>query len=202
MADALDRVVVAVGQGDQGFESVVDLALRHNPVGPRGVVTGLGLQDVGLVRKPHIETLVGLVQLAFERGFFRFGRCQVVLSTQDGEIVLGTLQDQVLLCGRQLQRSLFVDGLGGLQLEPAIGAKDRLSQGRRPGITAAVGGNRWIVDFGPGIQHLGTGREIWQQAGTGLGYHFLLCAIVGAGGGEVGVVVHGLLVNADQIGFR
>ncbi|MNJ55093.1 hypothetical protein D3C77_505670 [compost metagenome] len=202
VADALDRVVVAVGQGDQCFERVIDLALRDDPVGPGRVVTGLGLQDVGLVRKADIETFIGLVQLTLESGFFGFGRGQVVLGAQHREIVLGSLQDQVLLSGRQLQRRLFVDRFGSLQLEPAIGTEHRLGQGCRPGIAAAVGGSRWFIELGPGALHLGTGRKVWQQAGTGLRYHFLLRAVVGAGCGEVGVVVHSLLVDADQIGFR
>ncbi|MNZ61086.1 hypothetical protein D3C78_791710 [compost metagenome] len=132
VADALDRVVVAVGQGDQCFERVIDLALRDDPVGPGRVVTGLGLQDVGLVRKADIETFIGLVQLTLESGFFGFGRGQVVLGAQHREIVLGSLQDQVLLSGRQLQRRLFVDRFGSLQLEPAIGTEHRLGQGCRP----------------------------------------------------------------------
>jgi hypothetical protein len=38
------------------------------------------------------------------------------------------LQDQVLLGGRELQRGLLVDVLGGLELEPAIGTEQRLRQ--------------------------------------------------------------------------
>jgi hypothetical protein len=78
--DALDRVVLTVGQGDQRFEGIVHLALRDDPVGPRGVVAGLGLQHVGLVRQADIEALVGLVELALERGFLGLGRGQVVLA--------------------------------------------------------------------------------------------------------------------------
>ena len=47
--DALDRVVLAVGQGDQRFERVVHLALGQDAIGPGGVVAGLGLQHIGLV---------------------------------------------------------------------------------------------------------------------------------------------------------
>ncbi|MNG03191.1 hypothetical protein D3C84_862600 [compost metagenome] len=41
MADAPDRVVLAVGQGDQCFKGVVHLALRNDAVGASGVVAGL-----------------------------------------------------------------------------------------------------------------------------------------------------------------
>ncbi|MNE25595.1 hypothetical protein D3C80_1189280 [compost metagenome] len=89
--DALDRVVVAVGQGDQRLEGVVDLALGNDAVGPGGVVAGLGLQHVGLVREANVKALVGLVELALERRFFGLGRGQGVLGTQHGEIIFGAL---------------------------------------------------------------------------------------------------------------
>ncbi|MNJ49808.1 hypothetical protein D3C77_450590 [compost metagenome] len=199
--DALYRVVIAVGEGDQRFKGVVDLALGDDAVGPCRVVAGLGLEHVGLVGKAHVETFIGLVKLALEGRFFGLGRGQGVLGAQHGEVVFRSLQDQVLFGGRQLQGRLFVDSLGGLQLEPAIGTKDRLGQGRLPGIAAAVGGNRRAVELGTGVQHIGTGRQVRQQAGAGLRYHFLACAIVGAGCGEVGVVVHSFLVDADQVGL-
>ncbi|MNH18146.1 hypothetical protein D3C79_778430 [compost metagenome] len=202
MDDALDRVVVAVGQGDQRLEGVVDLALGNDAVGPGGVVAGLGLQHVGLVREANVKALVGLVELALERRFFGLGRGQGVLGTQHGEIIFGALQNQVLLGCRQLQGCLLVDRFGGLQLEPAVRAEHRLRQGRLPGIAAAVGGHRRAVDLGAVAHHLGAGREVWQQAGTGLGHHFLLGAVVGAGGRQVGVIVHGFLIDTDQVGLR
>ena len=199
---ALDRAVLAVGQGDQGFEGILHLALGDDPVGPGSVVAGLRLQHVGLVRKADVEAFVGLVQLALEGRFFSFGRGQVVLGAKHGEVVLGSLQDQVLLGGRQFQRGLFVDGLGGLQLEPAVGTEDWLRQGGAPGVAAAVGGDRRLVELGPGVHHLGTGREVGEQAGAGLGHHFAAGAIVGTGGGQVGVVVDRFLVDADQVGLH
>jgi hypothetical protein len=75
----LDRAVLAVGQGDQGLEGILHLALGDDPVGPGGIVAGLGLQHVGLVGQADVETFVGLVQLALEGCFFSFGRRQVVL---------------------------------------------------------------------------------------------------------------------------
>ena len=47
----------------------------------------------------------------------------------------------------------------------------------------------------------GAGRQVRQQTGAGLGHHFFLCAVLGAGGSQVGVVVHRFLVDADQVGF-
>ena len=99
-----------------------------------------------------------------------------------------------------MQRSLFVDGFGGLQLEPAVGAEQRLAQGRTPGMRVAVGGGGRGVDLGARIVDIGTGRQVGQQAGAGLGHHFFLRTVLGAGGGQVGVVVHRFLVDADQVG--
>ncbi|MNN16801.1 hypothetical protein D3C81_1299530 [compost metagenome] len=202
MHHALDRGVFTVGQGDQRFKGILHLALGDDPVGPGRVVAGLGLQHVGLVRQAHIEALVGLVQLALECGFLGLGRGQVVLGAKHGEVVLRALQDQVLLGSRQLQRRLFVDRLGRLQLEPTVSAEDRLRQGRAPGIAAAVAGGRRLVELGAGVQHLGIGRQVRQQSGAGLRHHFAAGAIIGAGRGQVGVVVHRLLVNADQVGLH
>jgi hypothetical protein len=75
-----------------------------------------------------IEALVGLVELALERGFLGLGRGQVVLAAQYVEVTVGGLQDQVLLGCRELQRGLLIDVLGGLELEPAIGTEQRLRQ--------------------------------------------------------------------------
>ncbi|MNC58222.1 hypothetical protein D3C75_1079360 [compost metagenome] len=109
------------------------------------------------------------------------------------------LQDEVLLGGRQLQRRLLVDGLGGLQLEPAVGTEHRLRQGRTPRIATAVGGNRGLVELGAGIHHFGTRRQVGQQPGTGLRHHFATSAIIGAGRSKIGVVVDRFLVDADQV---
>ncbi len=201
MDHTLDRAVFAVGQGDQGLERVLYLALGDDPVGPGGIVAGLGLQHVGLVGKADVETFVGLVQLALEGRFLGLGSRQVVLGAQYREVILRGLQDQVLLGSRQLQGCLFVHRFGGLQLEPAIRAEDRLREGRAPGIAAAVGGSRRLVDLGAGIEHLGTSREVWQQAGTGLRHDFFLSAIIGTGGCKIGVVVDRFLINTDQVGF-
>ena len=159
------------------------------------------MQHVGLVRQADIEALVGLIELAFERGFFGLGRGQVVLGAQHVEVAVGGLQDQVLLGRRELQRSLFVDVLGGLELEPAIGTEQRLRQGRLIRMGIAVGGGRRLIDRGAHVGQFGAAREVGQQAGAGLGHDFFLCAVLGDGGGEVGVVVHRFLVDADQIGF-
>ncbi|MNN11550.1 hypothetical protein D3C81_1245110 [compost metagenome] len=97
---------------------------------------------------------------------------------------------------------MLVDRFGGLQLEPAVRAEHRLRQGRGPGVAAAVGGGRGAVYLGTAVHHLGAGREVRQQAGTGLRHHFLLGAVVGAGGRQVGVIVHGFLVDTDQVGLR
>ncbi len=72
--DAFDRVVFAIGQGHQCLKGIVHLAFGDQPAGARGVVAGLGLQHIGLVRQADIEALVGLIQLAFERRFLSLGR--------------------------------------------------------------------------------------------------------------------------------
>ncbi len=201
MHHTLDRAVLSVGQRYQRFEGILYLAIGDDPVGPGSVVAGLRLQHVGLVRQADIEAFVGLVELALERGFLRLGRGQVVLGAQHGKVALGRLQDEVLLSGRQLQGGLFVDRLGGLQLEPAVGAENGLRQGCTPGVAAAVGGNRRLVQLGAGIHHLGPGRQVRQQAGAGLRYHLTACAVVGACCCQVGVVVDRFLVHADQVGL-
>ena len=198
--DALDRVVLPVGQGDQGFERVVHLALRNDPIGARRVVAGLGLQHVGLVREADVEAFVGLIELALEGGFFGLGRGQVVLAAQHVEVVFCRLQNQVLLGRRELQRRLFVDVLGGLILEPAIGAEQWLGQGRLIGVGAAVGNGRRLIDIGTHVGDLGAAGEVRQQAGAGLGHDFFLGAVLGPGRGQVGVVVHRFLIDADQVG--
>lgn len=38
--------------------------------------------------------------------------------------------------------------------------------------------------------------------GAGLWHHFAAGAVIGAGGGQVGVVVHRFLVDADQVGLH
>ncbi|MCY1176062.1 hypothetical protein D9M73_163230 [compost metagenome] len=202
MGHALDRVVLAVGKGNQCLEGIVHLPLGNDPVSPGGIVAGLGLQDVGLVREAYVETLIGLIQLTLERRFFSLARRQAILGAQHGKVILRALQYDILLGRRQLQGCLLVHCFGGLQLEPAVGAEHRLCQGRLPGNAAAGGSQRRVVELGPRIERIGAAGEVWQQAGTGLGHDFLLRGVVGAGCGEVGVVVHSLLVDADQIGFR
>ena len=199
--DTLNRVVLAVGQGDQRFESVVHLTLGQDAVGPGSVVAGLGLQHIGLVRQAHIEAFVGLVELALEGIFFGLGRRQVVLGAQHGEVALGTLQNQVLLGGRQLQRGLLVNGLGGLQLEPAVGTEQRLAQGGPPGVGVTVGRGGRLVDLGTYVIAVGAGRQIRQQTCAGLGHYFFLRAVLRTGSGQVGVVVRRFLIDADQVGI-
>ncbi|MNG98487.1 hypothetical protein D3C79_576300 [compost metagenome] len=201
MDHALNRCVFPVGQGHQGLEGILYLALGNDPVGPRRVVAGLGLQHVGLVGEADVESFVGLVQLALEGSFLGLGRGQVVLGTEHGEVILRGLQDQVLFGSRQLQRRLFVDRLGRLQLEPAVSAEDRLRQGRAPGIAAAVAGGRWFVQLGAGVQHLGTGRQVRQQPGASLWHHFAAGAVIGAGRSQVSVIVDRFLIDADQVGL-
>jgi len=50
-----------------------------------------------------------------------------------------------------------------------------------------------IADIGPGI-------DLWQQPGAGLRHHFALGLILGLGGGEVGVVGQGVLIDGQQVG--
>lgn len=57
---ALDRAVLAVGQGDEGLEGILHLALGDDPVGPCGIVAGQGLQHVGLVGQADVKPFVGL----------------------------------------------------------------------------------------------------------------------------------------------
>jgi hypothetical protein len=98
-----------------------------------------------------------------------------------------------------LQCVLLIDALGGLELEPAIGTEQRLRQGRLIRMGVAVGGGRRLIERGAHAGHFGAAREIGQQAGAGLGHDFFLSAILGDGGGEVGVIVLRFLVHADQI---
>ncbi|MNG18456.1 hypothetical protein D3C84_1025240 [compost metagenome] len=111
------------------------------------------------------------------------------------------MQDQVLLGRRELQGGLLIDVLGGLELEPAIGTKQRLSQRCLIGIGATVGNGRRLIDIGAHVGQLGATGNIRQQPGASLGHDFFLRAVLGAGGGQVGVVVHRFLVDADQIGL-
>ena len=201
MDDALNRVVLTVGQRDQRLEGIIDLTLGNDAVGPCGVVTGLRLQHISLVREADIEALVGLVELTFERRFFSLGRGQIVLAAQHIEVAFGRLQDQVLLGRRQLQRGLFVDVLGGLVLEPAIGAEQWLRQRRLIGVRAAVGNGRGLVDRGAHVGDFGATGQVRQETGAGLRHHLFLRTVLGAGCRKVGVVVDRFLVDADQIGF-
>ena len=201
--NAFDGGVLAVGQGDQGLERVIHGALGENAVGAGGVVTGLGFEHVGLVRQAHVETLVGLVQLALERRFLGLGRGQGVLGAQYGEVGFGALQNQVLLGGRELQGVLLIGGLGCLELVPAVGTEQRLAQIGAIGQAAARAVDVTVagVHLGIGIHAVGAGRQIRQQTGPGLRHHFLDRRVVGTCGGEVGVVLHRFVVDGDQIGL-
>ncbi len=130
MADAFQRHVLAVGQGEQRLEGVLDLALGDGAIGARGVEAGLGFEHIGLVGKAHLEAFVGLVELALERGFLGLHRRQVVLRAQHGEVGLGALQDQVLLGDGVFDCGLLAHGFRSLELEPAVGTEDRLAQRR------------------------------------------------------------------------
>ncbi len=130
MADAFQRQVFAVGQGVQRLEGILDLTLGDGAVGPRGIEPGLGLEHVGLVGKADLEALVGLIELALERGFLGLHRRQVVLRAQHGEVGLGALQDQVLLGDGVFDCGLLAHGFRSLELEPAVGTEDRLAQRR------------------------------------------------------------------------
>lgn len=111
------------------------------------------------------------------------------------------MQNQVLLGGRELQHGLLVDVLGGLELEPAVGAKDRLTQGRPIYGAAAIDHCRRFIDLGTGVVHIGTAGNIRQQACAGLGHDFFLRIVVGACGGEIRIVVDRFLIDADQTGL-
>src|SRR5690606_11610142 len=108
--DADQRVVLAVGQGDQRLEGVLHLALGEDAVGAGAVVAGLGFEHVGLVGQTDVETLVGLVHLALEGGFLGLGGGQVVLGAQHGKVGFGAVEDQLLFGNRQFQRGLLADG--------------------------------------------------------------------------------------------
>ncbi|MNJ38386.1 hypothetical protein D3C77_332320 [compost metagenome] len=45
----LDHDIALVGQGIKGFECIVQLFFSNNPIGPGGVMAGLGLQDIGAI---------------------------------------------------------------------------------------------------------------------------------------------------------
>ncbi|MNF62776.1 hypothetical protein D3C84_444610 [compost metagenome] len=197
--NAFERCVLAVGQGDQGLKGVIHVALGDYPVGAGGVVAGLGFEYVGLVREADVESFVGLVELTLEGRFFGLGGRQVVLGAQYGEVGFGGLQDQVLLGRGELQGGLLGGGLGGLQLEPAVGAEDRLAQGRLVGDAAAREGVGGLVQLGTGVVARGAAVDLGQQPGTSLGYDLAHRVIVGAGGGEVGVVVDGVLVDGHEV---
>ncbi|KPW87851.1 Unknown protein sequence [Pseudomonas syringae pv. cerasicola] len=198
MHDAFDGVVFPIGQRHQGLKRIIHLALGENPAGTRGVVAGLRLQHVGLVRQADIETLVGLIELAFERCLLGLGRGQIVLGAQHAEIALCRLQDQVLLGSRQLECRLLVARLGGLQLEPAVGTEDRLAQGGLIDVTSTGGHGSWLVDTGAGIVALCAAGNVRQQPGAGLRYGFLAGIVIGAGCRKVGIVVHRLLIDIQQ----
>ncbi|MNL30973.1 hypothetical protein D3C87_1527400 [compost metagenome] len=104
-----------------------------------------------------------------------------------------------MLGRRELQGGLFVDVLGGLELEPAIGTEQWLRQGCLVGMRIAVGSGRRLIDRRANAGDIRATRQIGQQPGAGLRYDFFLRAILGDGCGEVGVVVHRLLIDADQI---
>lgn len=201
VAHALDGAVVAVGQGHQGLEGIVHALFGDQPVGAGGVVAGLGLEHVGLIGKAHVEALVCLVQLALEGGFLGLAGGQVVLGAEHREVGLGAAQDQVLLGRGEFQPGLVAGFLGGLPLEPAVGAEQWLAEGGLDDLAVALDGRRTLVEGDPGVSDAGAGAELRQQAGAGLGHHFLARQVVGLGGGEVGVVVDGFLVDADQVGL-
>ena len=199
--DTFQRGELAVGQGGQGLEGVFNLTLSDDAVRAGGVETSLGFQHVGFIRQTDVEALVGLIQLALERGFFGLGRGQVVLGAQHGEVGFGALQNQGLLAGRELQRSLFVAGFGRLQLEPAVSTEQGLAKVGLIDHAAARGSVGWRVDLGATVAQVGTCGKVGQQASAGLGHHFTQGLVVGARGGEVGVVGGGFLVNRNQVGL-
>ncbi len=202
MADAFEREVLAVGQGEQGLERIVDLTLGNEAIGACGIETGLGLEYVGTIGQADLEALVGLVQLPLERRFLGLQCGEVVLRAQHGEVGLRALQDQVLFGDGVFQRRLLADGLGGFELEPAIGAEQRLAQRCLVGGAAARQRARaqMSVDIRFSVAQFCAGAEIGQQPGTCLRYHLLARAELRTGGREVGVVVDRMLVDADQIG--
>ena len=200
--DPFDRHVIAVGQGHQRFEGIIHRALGEQAVGARGIETGLRFEHVGLVGQTDVETFIGLIQLTLECSLFGPGRGQVVLRTQHAEVGFGTLQDQVLLGRRQLQCGLLTGRFGGLQLEPAISAEQRLTEiGLVDQTTARTGGAR-RVDFRTCIAIVGPGRQVGQQTGTRLRHDFATRLVIGTRGGDIGVVISSLPVNADQIDSR
>src|SRR5690606_24296959 len=116
----------------------------------------------------------------------------------------GAVEDQLLFGNRQFQRGLLADGFSGLQLEPAVGAEDRLAQGglvqraaARAGHGAGVG-----VDLAAAVGNAGGQGNVRQQAGAGLGHHFTASFDVRDGGRDVGTVHRRQLVYGHQVRTR
>ncbi len=162
MADAFQREVLAVGQGEQCLERIVDLPLGNQVIGACGIEAGLGFEYVGAVGQADLEAFVGLVQLPLERRFLGLQCGEVVLRTQHGEVGLRALQDQILFGDGVFQCRLLADGLGGLELEPAVGAEQRLAQRCLVGGAAARQRARaqMGVDIRFVVAQLGAGAEI------------------------------------------
>ena len=208
VADAGDAAVVAIGQPGQGLEGVGHLLLALGAVGLGVVEAGLGLEHVGVVGQADLVALAGLVQLAVQRLFLGAGGGQGVLGTQGAEIALGGLQDELLLGGGELQLGLLGGGLGSLELEPAIGAEQRLAEGGLDQLAAAIAAVATTLDAqrrivlelqtGMGVVELGAEPDLRQQAGARLGHRLALGAEAGAFGGEIGVVVQRLAVDVEQ----
>ncbi len=88
-----------------------------------------------------------------------------------------------------------------MQLEPAVGAEQRLAEhglvGRATAREVAVAQAGVHVRFG--IAELGAGAQVRQEAGACLRNDFLGGTELRAGRGEIGIVVDRLLVDADQV---
>ena len=161
------------------------------------VVARLGFMRVGDGGGADLEITLGLFQLFGNGGFLRADQGQTVLRGQHIEIGLCHARDQVLRRLREHRFGLCHLELGLLVGGPVLRPVDRLGQCHRPAI--GVEYTRAAAGTGCTVVHLTTvpvavtrSSDGWQQAGIALRQLFPAGLQCSAGGGEAGIVFHGI----------
>jgi len=126
------------GDGLQGLEEHVVIAIRLDPTHHRGIVRSRRFEHVGNRDQADIETLLHLLQLSFDRLLFGAGGFNARLRPKHVEIGGGDPNDQVAFSIRKVMFRLDRQRLGSTEIEPARRIEDGLSKLRIPPV--AIGG--------------------------------------------------------------
>ncbi len=140
IAGLRQRIVPLSGNFAQLIHRRRQRALGSNHLGRRVVARRLGFLDVRDRDQPHVETLVGLIELTCDRLQRGLLRVQVVLGLQDDEVSLGHADHETLLGHVIVRLGLRDLGVGFPERHQVRVGKDAEAQIQAPALDSRIAG--------------------------------------------------------------